>query len=649
MTDFSDRRQRAPMFRLVDAAIGVVVVIAASYLAWRGPIDDPHDLLPRYLAQRALAAGAALLALLLLWRARGILVRLVACGIALVLACAALARRGELRSYADGTGVSEWPPVPEASRAGRLETLSPAERAKWTLRLAAHRLGYADEVPDTLSVPADWPVPPGVEVALRRADGVTQVWARAEDGTAACLRIPARLGAASDTAAGRAACERMSRAPDGLAFAPLIQASAPAVPADSGPTGPAWRQYRGDAGRHGVAGGVADDVAGWRTSLDAEIRATPGVSGDLVLIGTHGIGQVAAIDRRTGRIAWNARVPNWVHQDPVTDGRVVVFGFGSDWGSFAGREPSGLAAFDRTTGRPLWTVFDESSVMTDPVILDSTLVYVSAAGVLRKRVIRTGALLGELRLPGGAIMAPPALVGDTLVATLDEHGVCAVLATSLQTLWCRQFPGYRLMGHAAPGVVDGTVVVSGAALLRALSLGELARRGPSGALALLRHPFGPGYRYAGQGVMGLSLHDGSLRWATRAFTTTREFKGHIAGTAVEHDGLAIISLPLADTLVVLDPASGAVRWTAEAHDSRGPPLTLDDQVLVAGRDGIIELRDLATGALRCTVTRAIGYDRGGPVVAGGLAIFGDLDGLVEAIPVADLLACRGDGARRPAD
>jgi hypothetical protein len=70
---------------------------------------------------------------------------------------------------------------------------------------------------------------------------------------------------------------------------------------------------------------------------------------------------------------------------------------------------------------------------------------------------------------------------------------------------------------------------------------------------------------------------------------------------------------------------------------------------VAGRDGETVLRDLVTGAERCTVRRARGYDRAGPLVAGGLAIFGDLDGVVEAIPVTDLLGCRGPGAVRPPD
>ncbi len=67
-------------------------------------------------------------------------------------------------------------------------------------------------------------------------------------------------------------------------------------------------------------------------------------------------------------------------------------------------------------------------------------------------------------------------------------------------------------------------------------------------------------------------------------------------------------------------------------------------MLVAGRDGITELRDIATGALRCTMVRATGYDRGGPAVTGDLAIFADLKGMVEAIPVADLLGCTAEGA-----
>ncbi len=106
------------------------------------------------------------------------------------------------------------------------------------------------------------------------------------------------------------------------------------------------------------------------------------------------------------------------------------------------------------------------------------------------------------------------------------------------------------MGHAAAGIGDGVVVVSGAELLRGLSPREFWHQSWRRKFELLRTAFGPGYLWAAQSFIGLSLHDGQRLWTSRAFTATKVFKGHIAGTAVFGDGVAAISLPLADTLVV---------------------------------------------------------------------------------------------------
>jgi hypothetical protein len=57
---------------------------------------------------------------------------------------------------------------------------------------------------------------------------------------------------------------------------------------------------------------------------------------------------------------------------------------------------------------------------------------------------------------------------------------------------------------------------------------------------------------------------------------------------------------------------------------------VDDRVVVAGRDGTIESRALATGALVCASRHAVGSDRAGPAVAGNLLVFVNLAGEVTA-------------------
>lgn len=117
-----------------------------------------------------------------------------------------------------------------------------------------------------------------------------------------------------------------------------------------------------------------------RGTVDGPLRSSAIAVGDMVLIGSHGTGTLTAIDAPTGATRWVARVPNWIHQDPVTDGAIVVVSFGDNDASFQGRAPSGVAAFVLATGERLWTRFDESSVMTSAVMPDSTIVYATAIG-----------------------------------------------------------------------------------------------------------------------------------------------------------------------------------------------------------------------------------------------------------------------------
>lgn len=143
----------------------------------------------------------------------------------------------------------------------------------------------------------------------------------------------------------------------------------------------------------------------------------------------------------------------------------------------------------------------------------------------------------------------------------------------------------------------------------------------------------------GQQLTALDLHTGAIRWRSRIFASTRKVTGHTSGTASLDDSLGAIVLPYADTLATFRLRDGSVLWTAGAHGARGAPLIVDDHVVLAGHDGVVELRDLLSGRLTCEMTREVGYDRAGPALAGGQMVFADLNGLLEGVPLADLLEC----------
>lgn len=546
-----------------------------------------------------------------------------------------------------------WPPRQALIDAVVLDSLEPAERAAWGARVASHVILDGGRLRLPVSVPPDWPFPADVEVAVSRVgDTEVDVWARAGDGTATCLTVWLATGLQADSVARRGRCASREEPPQGLAFSTPVRERWIGPEPDTIPSHPAWRQYRGGPLRRGAARAEPDDPEpdpGWHTWIDGRVRASASAMGDLVLVGGHGTGSLTAFARESGDTRWIARLPNWIHQDPVTGGRIVVTGFGDNLPSFNGRAPSGVAAYDLDTGRHLWTAYDPGSVMTAPVVHDSAVVYGTGSGLLRRRHIETGALLAEAMLPGFVTMAPPAMLGDTVVFALDHGTACALDVVSLERFWCTVLPDLRMLGHAAPTITDGTVLVSGAATIAAVAPREFNRLGTGLQRRLLWSALFPGRFevYAGQAIAALDLHDGSVRWRSPLFPFARQVVGHTSGTATVAGALAAIVLPIADTLVVFDPSDGEIAWAHGAHAARGPPVIIDDLVIVAGRDGVITVRDLASGVLRCTITRDVGWDRGGPTVAGDLLVMANLDGEVEALPLERFLGCDVPGSVRP--
>lgn len=520
-----------------------------------------------------------------------------------------------------------WPPRPEMSRFGQWNQLSNEERARWTVRIAAHAFS-ADSAPllgDRLIVDPEWPVPPGARVAFVHREGGVEVWAMV-DGSVDCIVIPSA-----------AASSRCGVAPDAALYAEPVRVSREVGRALPRQAAGAWPQYRGDAGRTGV---VADTTGQreWTAKVAGPMRSTVSVAGGLVLAGTHDNGVLSAFRLGTGQAIWTVMVPNWIHQDAVSDGRVVLVGFGDNESSFDGGAPSGVAAYDLETGSHRWTAFEGSSVMTSPAIDGTGAVYATASGTVVRRSIRDGREEARAMLPGGVIMSPPALVGSTVVFTVDNHFVCALNAQDLVRRWCTAIRGVREIG-AAPTIAGARVLVTAGVLLRGTTWADLRDLDWSRRWSMVRGAFDWTARYAGQKLYALDIETGQVKWTSRLFQASRVVQGHNAGTPAISGETGVVVMPVADTIVGFDVRTGRTLWTAGARGGRGPPTIVGGQVVASGRDGVIEVRNLADGHIACEVTRTIGYDRSGPAVAGNVAVFGDLQGGIQAVSTRRLLGC----------
>lgn len=661
--------------RLIDGVILLLAAVPAGWLIWRTVPNELHEWPASMSAKLAVyggAVGIVFVTLLIARMLRGApraLFRLGALGVVALLVFSVQSRRGNAVAYA-------WPPKSVGDWAAIQRTMKPRERAEFGARVLMHRLDWLRDangaaVPathaDSLAIPASWLFPDSVTVAIERGAGDTvRVWARS-DTAVRCAEVPqpAVSHDAAHTLPTRGSNETQElvpcagrTAPPASAFVLPTRTADPVAATAMPPSiGAAWPQYRLDAAHTATVADmtpvptagdetsksvaqvdVASDSA-WTSTIAGEVRSSASLVGDLVVVGTHGNGELAAFDRRTGALRWRRRLPNWVHQDPVSDGRVVVVGFGDNSNGFAGQSPSGVVAYAAGTGAPLWTVFDESSVMTSPIISGDALVYASATGRLRKRRLLDGTLVADSAMPGGVIMGPPAAVGDTAIVALDSHDVCAVLMSSFTRLWCRTFPHTILMGHYAPTVANGVVYAAGSVVFPGHSWSEFRLLPSATQFTALRSVLRPRFLPLGQRLWALSLRDGSVLWAGPMHVDTKPIGGHPAGTAVVQGTHGIIMYPQQDTLAGFDTRTGVERWRMDGGGTRAALLLVDSLVIHAERDGTIVSRSVVTGKVHCSVKMPAGFDRAGPVRIGNTVVSVDRTGGVRTFPVSRLTHC----------
>lgn len=584
-----------------------------------------------------------------------LLLSVAAAGIGMMLFRRGLAERGPVdtsRRVTDArptaverASVSEDPGIPFA-------LMAPDERSEWALRVMLHRFsGGGVSVDSLVSVPREWRFPEGVEIAIAKSNARgTRVWARADAGVRVCLDDLDETVARREPEEAQPRCREMSADEERMSFFTPRRSSwaVPVIKRTIHVSG--WPQYRGDAGKSGGVPGAIADVS-WSAKLEAGARASGAIVGDAVLVGTHGAGSLEAFAIATGKNRWRVRLPNWVHQDPISDGSTVVVGFGDKDRALSGRAPAGVAAYDLASGRLLWTAFERFSVMTSPVIEGHDVAYVTSSGVLRKRRLSDGALQGTLDFGagrGGATMSPPAVRHDTMVTALEYSGTCVVDITVVRALWCTNDSDMR--GSSGPTILGDTLILSvmlersRVTFSRWISMfGLLPMRSQ---MQWLRGKI-LGERldgWVGQGVRALDLRTGATLWS-HDFVGGYSPWGHTSGTATANDRTIVITLPLAGKIVAIDRKAGAVAWTAASGFARGPGLIHDGRLYHSERDGRLRVFGLTDGAVLCSIQVPRHFDRGGPARAGNIFFFASTEGDLTALPQRLFDDCAADSVR----
>ena len=331
---------------------------------------------------------------------------------------------------------------------------------------------------------------------------------------------------------------------------------------------------------------IASPVAGgllWMRDLGGKAssgRLQPVLQGDRLFVAA-GSGVIAALDARSGGVAWQSDV-----NARVTGGVGVGAGL-----VLAGTAEGRVIALDRDTGVERWR-----SELTSEVL------------------------------------SAPAASQGVVVARTNDGKIVGLGAGDGQRLWSfeREVPVLSLRGSASP-VISGDEVICGLdggklvnlQLATGRPLWEIAVAYPTGRSDLDRVVDIDGEPLVAGGGIFVATYQGYLSAVDRAtgkIAWSIPFSSYSGFSASSDTLFATDDL---DHVWAIEPATGDVRWTQKALSGRrlSGPAAVGSWVAVGDLDGYVHWLDDSTGEVR-------GRDRigdspiTGRLVAGGGAVFG---------------------------
>lgn len=271
----------------------------------------------------------------------------------------------------------------------------------------------------------------------------------------------------------------------------------------------------------------------WRSRLDGTVRSGPLLDEDRLYIGSESQpdGRVYAVRLRDGRILWRARAGS-VAAPLAFDGEAL----------YAGTEEGLVLRLDPERGSIEWRGLLPGAVRAGPVVTPHGLVVATTSDTLYLLDRNTGTIRSRLRIPG-SVLATPATDGRRLYLGTMNGRIVAVDLGSWSISWDRP-AGDAVYG--APALVGDTLYV-------------LARNGRLW-------------------MIPVDAPDAATSHALDIVT--------IAGPTPLASGVLVGSV--SGEILLVDPATGAIRWRAQVVGPiEEPPLVRDRQVVVvAGRGNI---------------------------------------------------------------
>ncbi len=328
-----------------------------------------------------------------------------------------------------------------------------------------------------------------------------------------------------------------------------------------------WHTYLGSARR---APAVSDTLYSapqpvWRTDVGRGIAGSPALTEDVLALAQVDR-QVALLDRATGDVIWRIRLPTSPGAGPLVDGdRILV----------ATQEANGrVYALRLDTGRRIWSA--AAGDVAAPLAVDDTVIYAATTtGDVVALRIGDGGRLWRSRLPGAVRAAPVPTPDGVLVATTTDS-IFRLDPRTGTVLVRRHLTGSVL---AAPASLDSLVLAGTAAgqlvALRTDSLTPLWQRELGapvvGSVAILA---GTAYALDVRGTLWrIPLSDPAAGTHVATGVVSR------AGPLPTPSGVFLAGVD--GVLVLVDPETGARRWTSPVQAPLEQPPLVDGRFFVA--------------------------------------------------------------------